>query len=74
MALFVFASWTARADEFDQLMVITFSGSVQVPGAVLPAGTYQFKLADPNGDRNVVEIRSADGSKVYATLLTIPDG
>ena len=73
VALFILASRTARADEFDQLMVITFSGSVQVPGAVLPAGTYQFKLADPYGDRNVVEIRNADGSKVYATLLTIPD-
>src|SRR5882672_6442140 len=73
VALFVLASRTARADEFDRLMVITFSGSVEVPGAVLPAGTYQFKLADPDGDRNVVEIRSADGSKVYATLLTIPN-
>jgi len=73
VALFVVTSRSARADEFDRLMVITFSGPVEVPGAVLPAGTYQFKLADPNGDRNVVEIRSDDGSKVYATLLTIPD-
>ncbi len=73
VALLVVASRSARADEFDRLMVITFSGPVEVPGAVLPAGTYQFKLADPNGDRNVVEIRSDDGSKVYATLLTIPD-
>jgi hypothetical protein len=54
-------------------MVITFSGPVEVPGEVLAAGTYQFKLADPTGNRNVVEILSADGSKVYATLLTIPD-
>jgi len=73
VALFVLASRTARADEFDRLMVITFSGQVEVPGAVLPAGTYQFKLADPNGDRNVVEIRSDDGSRVHATLLTIPE-
>jgi hypothetical protein len=73
VALFVLASQTARADEFDRLMVITFSGSVEVPGVVLPAGTYQFKLADPESDRNVVEILSKDGSKVYATLLTIPD-
>jgi len=73
VALFVLASGSARADEFDRLMVLTFSGSVEVPGVVLPAGTYQFKLADPEGDRNVVEIRSNDGSKVYATLLTIPD-
>ena len=73
VALFVLASQTARADEFDRLMVITFSGPVEVPGVVLPAGTYQFKLADPESDRNAVEILSKDGSKVYATLLTIPD-
>jgi hypothetical protein len=72
VALAVLASRTARADEFDRLMVITFSGPVEVPGTVLPEGTYEFKLADPNGDRNVVEIRSSDGSKVYATLVTIP--
>src|SRR5690348_4427951 len=71
--LFVLASRTARADEFDKLMEITFTGPVEVPGAILPAGKYQFKLADPNGDRNILEIRSDDGSKVYAMLTTIPE-
>ena len=56
-------SRSARADEFDRLMVITFSGPVEVPGEVLPAGTYQFKLADPNGDRSLLKIRSGDGSQ-----------
>jgi hypothetical protein len=73
VALFVLVSRTARADAADRLMILTFSGPVEVPGVILPAGTYQFKLADPSGDRNIVEIRSDDGSKVYATLLTIPD-
>ena len=70
VALLVLASRSARADEFDHLMVITFSAPVQIPGEVLPAGTYQF--SNPDGNRNVVEVRSADGSKPYATLLTIP--
>jgi len=70
VALLVLVSRSARADEFDHLMVITFSAPVQIPGEVLPAGTYQF--SNPDGDRNVVEVRSADGSKPYATLLTIP--
>jgi len=70
VALLVLASRSARADEFDHLMVITFSAPVQIPGEVLPAGTYQF--SNPDGDRNVVEIRRADRSKPYATLLTIP--
>jgi hypothetical protein len=70
--LFVLGSRAARADESDKLMVFTFSGPVEVPGAVLPAGTYEFKLADPDGDRSVLQILNEDGSKVYATLETIP--
>jgi hypothetical protein len=71
--LFVLGSRAARADESDKLMVFTFSGPVEVPGAVLPAGTYEFKLADPDGDRSVLQILNEDGSKVYATLETIPE-
>src|SRR5713226_1417291 len=70
VALLVLASRSARADEFDHLMVITFSGPVAVPGEVLPAGTDQF--SNPDGDRGVLQIRSADGTQPYATLLTIP--
>ena len=72
-ALLVLSSRSVRADGFDQEMVFTFSGPVQVPGVVLPAGTYQFKLADPNSDPGVVEILSGDGPRVYATLLTTPE-
>jgi hypothetical protein len=73
VALLVLVSRSARADEFDQSMIFTFSGPVAIPGAVLPAGTYQFKLADPGSTRSVVQIANDDGSHVYATLDTIPD-
>jgi len=70
VVLLVLASQSARADEFDHLMVITFSAPVQIPGEVLPAGTYQF--SNPDGDRGVLQIRSADGTQPYAMLLTLP--
>jgi hypothetical protein len=70
--LFVLAPRFARADDRDLLMIFTFSGPVAIPNAVLPAGTYQFKLADPDSDRNVVEVRSEDGSKGFGTLITVP--
>jgi hypothetical protein len=73
VVLVVLGSRAARADEFDRLMIFTFSGPVAVPGKVLPAGTYQFKLADPLGDTSVVQILSSDGSQEFATLQTIPD-
>jgi hypothetical protein len=72
VAVLVLAPGSARADESDQSMIFTFSGPVAVPGVVLPAGTYQFKLAIPDSDRQLLEILSEDGSRVYATLATIP--
>jgi hypothetical protein len=60
----------ARADEANEATTITFSTPVQIPGQVLPAGTYLFKLADDGADPNVVQIFNSAGTKIYATLLT----
>jgi hypothetical protein len=59
--------------------VISFSGPVEIPGvhlvgfAVLPAGTYVFKLLDSQSDRHIVQIFSKDELTVYATILAIPN-
>ena len=62
-----------NADAWDQLTKVTFSAPVEIPGQVLPAGTYWFKLLESPGDRNIVQIFNQDRDKVYATLLAIPD-
>lgn len=62
---------TAYADEADQLTTISFSAPVEIPGQVLPAGTYMFRLADNGSDPNIVQVLNADGTRVYATLQTI---
>jgi hypothetical protein len=62
----------ARADEWNQMTKLSFSQPVEIPGRVLPAGTYWFKLADTQ-PRNVVEIFSSNWSKMYATLVTVPE-
>jgi hypothetical protein len=75
IALSVFACLpapSARADEWNKETKITFSQPVDVAGHVLVAGTYLFKMADAN-DRHIVQIFSADGKKVIATVMTIPD-
>lgn len=62
----------ARADEFDQASQLTFNQSVQIPGRVLPAGTYWFVLANTStGNRNVIHIFNSDRSTLYATVSTI---
>jgi hypothetical protein len=61
----------ARADEYDQATKLTFNQSVQIPGDVLPAGTYWFVLSNASiANRNIVQIFSSDRSTLYATLLT----
>ena len=63
---------SAHADEWNQETVLTFSQPVEIPGQVLPAGTYRFILFDSGSDRNIVQIFSSDWSKLYATLFTVP--
>jgi hypothetical protein len=62
---------TAAADEWDKRTILTFSQAVQIPGKVLPAGTYVFQLADSPASRHVVQVFGQDG-RILATLLTIP--
>ena len=69
----VIAVSVARADEWNKRTIVTFSEPVEVAGHVLPAGTYVFQLADSNADRHIVQIFSADGRTIIATVLTIPD-
>src|SRR5882762_9158534 len=63
----------ATAGEWDQKTIFTFSGPVEIPGQVLSAGTYVFKLADSSSDRNVVQVFSKDEKHLYGTFLSIPD-
>jgi hypothetical protein len=62
---------SARADTWDKKTVVTFNQAVEVPGKVLPAGTYTFKLLDSPSDRHIVQIFTADGSQIIATILAI---
>lgn len=63
----------ASADEFDKLTYLTFSGPVEVPGVTLSAGTYAFRLADPDTSRRVVRVTSKDGRTPYAMFLSMPN-
>jgi len=63
----------ARADEYTKRTYLTFSAPVQVPGMTLPAGTYMFKLADPESGRRAIQIWDEKGTKLFTMLLTIPD-
>jgi hypothetical protein len=64
---------SARADRWNKKTTVTFSEAVEVPGKILPAGTYTFRLLDSAADRHIVEIFNADGSQIIVTTLAIND-
>jgi len=64
----------ARADTlFNKRTVVSFNQPVEIPGQVLPAGTYTIELFESFANRHVVRIFNADRTKVIATVLAIPN-
>jgi hypothetical protein len=60
----------AHGDEWNERTKVTFAERVQVPGHILPAGTYWFVLANSDSNREIVQIFGADKTTLYATILT----
>lgn len=63
----------AMADNWDKKTVVTFEQDVAIPGQVLPAGTYVFKLFRSNTDRSVVQVWTAHERQLLATLISAGD-
>ena len=61
----------ASADELTQLTRVTFDRTVEIPGAVLPAGSYWFVLAEPDAGFPIVRVFSLDGKTLYASDSTL---
>jgi len=53
-----------------QKIQVTFSNPVELPGTVLPQGTYIFESLN---SQHMTRVLSADGSEVFGTFLTIPE-
>jgi hypothetical protein len=63
-----------RADQWNKKTIVTFSQPVEVPGnMVLPAGKYVFKLLDSLSYRHIVQIWNEDETKLFTTILAIPN-
>ncbi len=51
--------------------IVTFSAPVALPGVTLPAGSYLFRLADSQTNRNIVQVFDKDRTKIIATILAV---
>jgi hypothetical protein len=63
----------ATASDWNKKTTLTFSQPVEIPGQILPAGTYVFKLVNLLSDRHIVQVLNADETKIFATILTLSD-
>src|SRR5262245_33672673 len=60
----------AQAQMLEEKLKVTFSGPVELPGTVLPAGSYVFEALETG---RLTRVLSADETHTYATLITVPD-
>jgi LPXTG-motif cell wall-anchored protein len=72
LAVSMFA-FSAQADEWDKLTILTINEPIQVTNTVLPAGQYAFKLINSESDRHIVEIYNADRTHLITTVMAIPN-
>lgn len=63
---------SAQGPPMDKSTTVTFSAPVALPGVTLPAGSYLFRLADSQVNRNIVQVFDKDRTKIFATILAIP--
>ena len=71
--LFGVCSTSSRADQWDKKTIVTFDQPVEIPGMVLPAGTYVFRIFDSYSYRHIVQIWNEDGRRLVTTILAIPN-
>ena len=71
LAVAVLATLAIRADAapMDRAIRLSFSQPVEIPGRVLPAGSYVFEDLQLGG---LTRIWDANGLHVLATVLTVP--
>ena len=63
----------AAAGQWDKATKVTFSKPVEMPGFVLPAGTYLFRVVDVPSSRHVIQVFSPDEKHLYGTVLALPN-
>jgi len=69
----VSASTASAQTNLNNRTVVTFSQPVEVPGKILPAGTYTFELNESMANRHIVQIFDQAGTKIVAIVLAVPN-
>jgi hypothetical protein len=73
LLVLAFAASAGADTEFNKRTTVIFTQPVEIPGQVLPSGTYTIELFESLGNRHIVRIYNKDRSKLIATVLAIPN-
>jgi len=60
-----------KADEYNRKTVISISQPLEVPGVVLPPGTYVMKLFNSSSDRHIVQIMNERQNQQLALTFAV---
>lgn len=74
-AAIVAPAWARQAglQDVSKKTTVTITRPMEIPGQVLPPGIYVFKVMDIVGTRNIMRITNADETKIFATIIAVPD-
>jgi len=61
-----------QADPIKKATEVTFSGPTEIPGMVLPPGTYKIKVPDPYTHSDMVGFYDPSESHLYKLVRTVP--
>lgn len=67
-----FAGGVKAQDTYDVRSTVTFNNPVEIPGQILPAGTYVFKMSPDPLQKDLVWIFNSTESHLIATAVTLP--
>jgi len=70
VAVMVASPVTAQIEK--EKSIFTATESIQVGSKVVPPGTYMIRVVPLSYNRNLVQVTSEDGSKIFASALATP--
>jgi hypothetical protein len=63
----------AKANQWNERTVFTFTEPVEVPGMALPAGTYVFRVLGAATGHDAVQIVNEKNPKISTIVFALPD-
>ncbi len=68
--ILLFSATLSSASDWSRSYTVVFKEPVAIPGQILPAGMYVFKLLDGDTNSHIIQIWNAEQTRIVATRLS----